>query len=47
MNVTLSTPVLFGTGFLTLLTLSLLLAVLVVRPSGLFASGEAARLKDF
>ncbi|MEY2667533.1 MAG: hypothetical protein RJA59_171 [Pseudomonadota bacterium] len=28
-------------------TLSLLLAVLVVRPSGLFASGEAARLKDF
>jgi branched-chain amino acid transport system permease protein len=28
-------------------TLSLLLAVLVVRPSGLFASGEAARLKEF
>jgi branched-chain amino acid transport system permease protein len=28
-------------------TLTLLLAVLVVRPSGLFASGEAARLKDF
>jgi branched-chain amino acid transport system permease protein len=28
-------------------TLTLLLAVLVVRPSGLFASGEAARLKEF
>jgi branched-chain amino acid transport system permease protein len=28
-------------------TLSLLLAVLVVRPSGLFASGETARLKEF
>ena len=28
-------------------TLSLLLAVLVVRPSGLFTSGEAARLKEF
>ncbi len=28
-------------------SLTLLLAVLVVRPGGLFASGEAARLKDF
>jgi branched-chain amino acid transport system permease protein len=28
-------------------TLTLLLAVLVVRPSGLFASGEAARLKEY
>src|SRR5512136_1164262 len=28
-------------------SLTLLLAVLVVRPSGLFASGEAARLKEF
>jgi len=28
-------------------TLSLLLAVLVVRPSGLFVSGEAARLREF
>jgi branched-chain amino acid transport system permease protein len=28
-------------------TLSLLLGVLVVRPSGLFSSGEAARLKEF
>ncbi len=28
-------------------TLTLLLAVLVVRPSGLFSSGEAARLKEF
>ena len=28
-------------------TLTLLLAVLVVRPSGLFSSREAARLRDF
>src|SRR5512136_2060787 len=28
-------------------TLTLLLAVLVVRPAGLFASGEAARLREF
>jgi branched-chain amino acid transport system permease protein len=28
-------------------TLTLLLAVLVLRPSGLFSSREAARLRDF
>jgi branched-chain amino acid transport system permease protein len=35
------------TAYKDVVTLTLLLAVLVLRPSGLFASGEAARLKDF
>jgi branched-chain amino acid transport system permease protein len=35
------------TAYKDVVTLTLLLAVLVVRPSGLFASGEAARLKEF
>jgi branched-chain amino acid transport system permease protein len=35
------------TAYKDVVTLTLLLAVLVLRPSGLFASGEAARLKEF